>query len=84
MRVYEYRPFDKPEAVALSMANALILFARTVAESDPLLAVSALQKIRGKLADMLAGLNVSRSDSDRVSVLLDETEAMLTAVGTRH
>ena len=72
------------EAIALGMSNALIFYALSVAESDPHLALASLQKMRGKLAAMLAGLNISGSDSDRVVSLLDKTEAVLAAIGTRH
>jgi hypothetical protein len=80
----DYEPFDKPEAVALGMANALILFARTIAEKDPSFALDSLEKVHCKLMIMLDGLNVSQNDRARVANLMTETEVMVSAFGVRH
>jgi hypothetical protein len=84
METHEYEPFDKPAAVALAMANALILYARTIAERDPSFALDTLEKVHCKLATMLAELNVSQRDCVRVDHLMTETEAMLTVHAVRH
>ena len=80
----EYEPFDKPEAVALGMANALILYARTIAERDPVFALDTLEKVHCKLSAMLDELNVTESDCDRIHNLMTKTEAMLMGIGVRH
>jgi hypothetical protein len=84
METRDYDPFDKPAAVALAMANALILFARTIAEREPSLALSTLKRVHCKLAVMLADLNVSERDCARVDQLMNETEAMLAGGAVRH
>lgn len=72
-----YRPFDKPEAVAVAAANALILFAVGVSRKDRHLALETLKEVRGQLHAMLSELNVSESDRNRVEDLLNETKLLL-------
>lgn len=74
-----YLPFDKPEAIAVAAANALILFALGVSKKDRQLALETLKAVREQLLAMLSELNVSESDRSRVINLLNETELLLPA-----
>ena len=57
---------DKAVSIAGGIANALLLYARTVALSDNALAIAALVSVRSDVLDRMERLGASASDREAV------------------
>lgn len=67
MKPAKRRMFENPQAVAQAMANAFILYARTIALNDAALAAAALARVRTDIASEMVRRGFD--DSDRRAVL---------------
>lgn len=68
---------DKAVSIAGALANALLLYARTVALSDNALAIAALVSVRSDVLDRMERLGASASDREAVQDMLDLVAAAI-------